>query len=163
MVYYVVSAREPRPEPDLFDVRTKPYRPQLSAGQMLQFDLRANPTVSRRGGDGRSRRHDVLMNAKRSAASSAASTGETISDVAARWLLERARDWGIEVDGNNLLQSGYRQHKLSRKGGSIEYSSLDYQGIARVLDPPRLQRVLFEGVGHAKGFGCGLLLVKRFM
>ncbi|MEI2415566.1 type I-E CRISPR-associated protein Cas6/Cse3/CasE [Orrella sp. JC864] len=163
MVYYVVSSREPQPEPGLFDIQTKPYCPRLSAGQVLRFDLRANPTVSRRVGEGRSRRHDVLMDAKRSAVLSGAGTDSGPFDVATRWLMERAQGWGLDVSAGELSQSGYRQHRLRRKGGVIEYSSLDYQGIARVLDAQRLQRVLFEGVGHAKGFGCGLLLVKRFL
>ncbi len=33
--------------------------------------------------------------------------------------------------------------------------------MAKVIDPDRLTKALLEGVGHSKGFGCGLLLVRR--
>ena len=43
---------------------------------------------------------------------------------------------------------------------AIQFSSLDYQGVATVKDSGLLKRALVQGVGHGKGFGCGLLLVR---
>ncbi|MOA57566.1 CRISPR associated protein [compost metagenome] len=60
-----------------------------------------------------------------------------------------------------MWQEGYCQQRLKRKGNCIEFSTLDYQGMAQVADPERLGKALLEGVGHSRGFGCGLLLVKR--
>ncbi|MEO9331477.1 type I-E CRISPR-associated protein Cas6/Cse3/CasE [Pseudomonas guguanensis] len=160
--FYVVSARPPQSDSGLFQIQSKPYVPKLEAGDRLRFDLRANPTVSIRHEDGRSRRHDVLMNAKRSAASDACERlNEVVQAAGQKWLLERAERWGLAIQEDSVLQAGYRQNRLRRKGGNIEYSSLDYQGMAQVIDPQRLARALLEGVGHSKGFGCGLLLVKR--
>lgn len=59
--FYVVSARPPDASSGLFDIKTKKYRPELQKGEWVRFDLRANPVVSRRSGEGRSTRHDVLM------------------------------------------------------------------------------------------------------
>ena len=160
--YYVVSARPPQPESGLFQIQSKPYAPRLEKGEWLRFELRANPTVSVRREQGRSQRHDVLMNAKRSInpeqrnemASVLASAGKD-------WLLNRAEQLGLAIREETLLQDGYRQHQLMRKGSNIRYSTLDYQGIAQVTDPDCASKALLEGVGHSKGFGCGLLLVKR--
>lgn len=159
-VYYVVSRREPRDVEGLFRIHSKPYRPQLAMGTRVRFDLRANPTVSRRDEGGISRRHDVLMDAKR-LARDARETTDTMERAGRQWLLGRAARWGLDIEADGLLQTGYRQHRLSPKGKRIEFSSLDYRGIAHVADPEAVGRALLEGVGHAKGFGCGLLLVKR--
>lgn len=158
--YFLVSARPPQPCPGLFELQSKPYAPTLVPGQLLRFDLRANPTVSRSEPGRRSQRHDVLMDAKRRA-ERPADVRELQQAAGRDWLLNRAERWGLAVSENALLQDGYQQHRLRRKGKGIEYSSLDYQGLAQVVDAERLQKALLEGVGHSKGFGCGLLLVKR--
>lgn len=163
--YFIVSARAPQPSADLFEVQTKPYLPQLSEGEWLQFDLRANPTVSIRAEGGsarkiRSRRHDVLMHAKRFTAQ-----GDDVAaamEAAGReWIVSRASAWGIEVAEEGLQQNGYCQHRLRHKGRRIEFSSLEYRGLVRVKDAALLRTALLEGVGHARGFGCGLVLVRR--
>jgi len=160
--FYVVSARPPQAESGLFQIQSKPYTPKLELGEWLRFDLRANPTVSLRQEDGRSRRHDVLMHAKHGVlAEQREQLGQMLDDAGRGWLLARAERWGLSIREESVLQNGYHQHRLRRKGRNIEYSSLDYQGLAQVIDPERLRQALLDGVGHSKGFGCGLLLVKR--
>jgi CRISPR system Cascade subunit CasE len=160
--FYVVSARPPQPDSGLFQIQSKAYAPQLEQGEWLRFDLRANPTVSIRQEGARSRRHDVLMNAKKGVVPEQREQLAQVLDAAGRdWLLTRAEQWGLAIREDSVLQNGYRQQRLRRKGGNIEYSSLDYQGMAQVADPERLSRALLDGVGHSKGFGCGLLLVRR--
>ena len=162
MSYYVVSARPPQEDSGLFQIQTKSYAPQLAEGMTLGFELRANPVVSRRNAQGKVQRHDVLMDAKRRAIAEASTDLPHIMDAAGKaWLLERAPQWGLTVDGDCLLQKGYSQHRLKRKGQNIGYSSLDYQGVAKVADAGKLMQALLQGVGHSKSFGCGLLLVKR--
>lgn len=157
--YFVVSARPPQGD-GLFDVQSKLYSPCLPIGTEVRFDVRANPTVSRRNADGRSARHDVLMEAKRSAPLHS-QLGELQEQAGHAWLRARASDWGLEVAEGGVSQEGYYQHSLRSKGRTIRYSSLDYQGIARVRDAERLRHALLHGVGRAKSFGCGLLLIKR--
>jgi CRISPR system Cascade subunit CasE len=163
--YYVVSARLPQAEPGLHLVQTKPYAPQLEEGQWLRFDLRANPTVSRRDPDQtRSRRHDVLMQAhKQDQADGLSPDGRAARGEAAAlaWLTQRAPAWGLAVAADSVLAEGYTQHRLRHKGRNIAFSSLDYLGMAQVTDPALAAKALVAGVGHARGFGCGLLLVKR--
>ncbi len=160
--YYVVSARPPQPDAGLFQIQSKPYAPKLEKGEWMRFELRANPTVSLRQEGGRSQRHDVLMNAKRDIPSEQKDTVAGVLDPAGRdWLLDRAEKLGLAIREETLMQNSYRQHRLKRKGHSIQYSTLDYQGVAQITDPDRLRAALLEGVGHSKGFGCGLLLVKR--
>lgn len=160
--FYVVSARLPQSEAGLFHIQSKPYEPRIEPGEWLRFDLRANPTISSRQVGGRSRRHDVLMHAKRSVPPERREQlAQALEDAGRQWLLDRAEQWGLAVREGSVLQKSYLQHRLKRKGGHIEFSSLDYQGMAQVADPARVRKALLEGVGHSKGFGCGLLLVKR--
>lgn len=160
--YYLVSARQPSPESGLFQIQTKAYNPQIKPNEWVQFDLRANPTVSVRSGSEGSKRHDVLMHAKRQLSdASGDQLSNALEQAGKQWLLKRAERLGLDIRADSVLQTGYRQQRLSRKGKGIEYSTLDYQGLARVIDSDRLRRALVEGVGHSKGFGCGLLLVKR--
>lgn len=64
-VYYVLSSSEPEQNSVIFSVETKPFEPQLNAGDQLAFRLRANPVVSRKTeGRKHSVRHDVVMDAQ---------------------------------------------------------------------------------------------------
>ena len=61
-IFYLVSQNEPKNEPPLFIVESKPYNPKFTAGDQLSFKLRANPTVARKeNGRKNSVRHDVVM------------------------------------------------------------------------------------------------------
>ena len=56
---------------------------------------------------------------------------------------------------------GYRWHALPKKGKTAGFSSVDFEGELEVTDAPKLVEVLFTGIGPAKAFGCGLMLVRR--
>ena len=170
LTYYVVSDRLPQPMQKLFTVQTKPYEPKLTEGEWLRFELQANPTVSHKCGDTqstgrrRSRRHDVLMDAKHSckaAADSVSGVNDAVEAAALTWLLEQSAKWGLHVDQGSVLTNAYTQHRLKASGREIQFSSLDYCGVARVTDSVLLTSALLRGVGHSRGFGCGLLLVRR--
>lgn len=166
--FLIVSRREP----DLVSgwrVQTKPYAPQLDSGDLLRFRLTANPTRIVTGEDGKKRRVDVVMHAKHELKAQGVKPEDmppqaVLADQAGRgWLADRAEGLGLEILEPSLLISGYRLHRRPQPGarGPIRFSTLDYEGIARVTNPETLRTALFEGVGKAKGFGCGLLLVRR--
>jgi CRISPR system Cascade subunit CasE len=158
--YYVVSQRVPQPVPEMLAVQSKPYQPQLAVGDWLHFDLRANPVVTRKTEGGNSHRHDVVMDAKRQAEQSD-TRNEAMNAAALQWLSARAPEWGLALREESVLTAGYTQHRLRHGGRQIAFSSLDYHGLAQVRDAGRLAKALTLGVGHARGFGCGLLLVRR--
>lgn len=82
------------------------------------------------------------------------------------WLTERGKTRGFTVvrdDKRKLLRfqaEGYRWHALSKKGRSAGFSSVDFEGEIEVSDPALFVEALFTGIGHAKAFGCGLMLVR---
>ena len=169
--FYVVSDREPAAPTPVWQVTSKPYAPELQAGDRLAFELRANPVVSTRNAAGKVMRHDVVMQEKtrllkaRSLERWADWTGpdrpalqELVQRCGAAWLHQRSAAFGVQVDDATLRVDGYEQHR--GKHGILRFSSLDFSGQLHVQDPAALRRALVAGVGHAKAFGCGLLLIR---
>ena len=168
--YYIVSERPPQSVPELFTLQTKPYHPQLAAGEWFRFELQANPTVSRKYGPPAngtrrpSKRHDVLMDAKSSHRGKALPTPveeDFIADAALTWLLQQGAKYGMEVQPDSVLTNAYTRHQIMAKGRNVQFSSIDYCGVAQVTDPALLKTALLHGIGHARGFGCGLMIVQR--
>ena len=167
--FYVVSATAPNAD-DTWQVESKIYEPRAYSGQRLTFSVRMNPVVSRWEGEGELRRqvrHDVVMDAKKSMGygkmplSERPEENQLIQDVGIDWLHSRCANWGFSIrDGVRV--DGYRQHRMYKNGRPqpIRFSTLEYSGLLRVDEPDRLRRTLFEGIGKARGLGCGLLLVK---
>lgn len=66
------------------------------------------------------------------------------------------------VQGSALLEfAAYHHHPIPEKGKTAGFSSLDLSGEVVVTDLERFNRLLMEGTGPAKAFGCGLMLVRR--
>ena len=163
--FLVVAPLPPAAPSSAWIVESKPYEPGLRAGDRLAFSLRANPVVRRRTESGRQVRHDVVMDAKRrfreQHPDSAPPMVELIDAAGSEWLEVRADGLGFALEPGHLRSDGYRQHRIVRRGRSIAFSSVDFDGILRVTDAGRFAGALFRGVGPSKAFGCGLLLVKR--
>ena len=169
--FYVVSQDQPVAPTAHWSVQSKPYAPALEAGQWLAFDLRANPVVTRRNATGQAARHDVVMQEKtrllheRGLARWADWTTPdrpALADLVQRcgvaWLQARSQRLGIELDLASLRAEAYEQHR--GKSDKLRISTIDFSGRLKVTDPQALRQALFFGVGHAKAFGCGLLLLR---
>ena len=77
----------------------------------------------------------------------------------------RAERNGFEVltndEGLHLVISNSRKQsfKHGEGGETITFSTARYDGVMRVTDASALKRALIGGIGHGKGFGCGLLTI----
>lgn len=183
--YYVVSARKPQSFSDAWQVQTRDYDPQLQEGQRLAFELRANPIVTHTV-NGKSRRDDVVMQEKKRLLAergllrwadwpdvdeSKPALYELVQARCLDWLERRAEQAGFRVptrelhdeQGVRIAKSvrvdGYAQHRAERK--DIRFSTVDFTGELEITNATAFRKTLLEGLGHAKGFGCGLLLVRR--
>lgn len=170
--YHVLSAREPVMTDPVWRLQKKAFAPNLVAGDRLAFEIRANPTVTH-DRTGKSQRHDVVMNAKKKKleelglarwADWTADDKPSIYDMAQEhglaWLNRRGTKLGFELDLPMCIAEAYEQTGRLHKPG-LKFTTLDLSGELRVTDPVRFQTALFQGVGHAKAFGCGLLLIRR--
>ncbi len=170
-LFYIVSQRKPEVVPGLLMVESKEYYPALKEKMRLAFDLRANPVIARSTeGKERSVKHDVLMDTKFKARQQGVIDKKEIQrrmqNAAAKWLIEKAALNGFTVEASEeepcIDAYAYRQHLLQKKGNrNIRFSSIDFSGTLVVTDSDRfVKHALFSGIGPAKAFGCGLMLVK---
>jgi CRISPR system Cascade subunit CasE len=153
-----LSARPPRIDDRWWQVESKPYAPDLAVGDRLSFRLRANPTIKRDG-----KRHDVVMDALQAAKARGEGTPHrptVIAEVGPAWLAARADTHGFSL--TSALADRYEDHRARRRDGKpLTVSTLDFEGLLEVADVERFRQTLHHGLGHAKGFGCGLLLIRR--
>jgi CRISPR system Cascade subunit CasE len=167
-VYYLVS-KHPPIACDGLQLLSKPYQPQLAVGTTLGFSLRANPIVAKKvQGKKNSLHHDVMMDAKLQAKQQqldGPQSVEYIANAGKQWLLGRADKLGFTMNTGELDCDGYMQHRFYKKKGKsdkpIRISTLDYNGLLTVTDPEKFKQTLFEGIGRAKAFGCGLMMIRR--
>lgn len=165
-VLYLLSARAPFSTDNVWHIETKEWKPQLHRGMHLEFSLRANPVRSVRNASGRQQRFDVVMDRKK-ALSEFSGEGDhppmhvIVQEEGEHWLADRSGKNGFALRG--VVADRYVQHRIfKRKGGSpISYSTVDFRGTLEVQDPDVMLRSIQSGIGPAKGFGCGLMMLRR--
>lgn len=86
------------------------------------------------------------------------------------WFKKQGERLGFEllVDDNGLSKlqnSRYLWHGLSakakQKGDKSGFSTVDFCGELQITDVQKFEQALFQGIGRAKAFGCGLLMIRR--
>ncbi|MDY0207746.1 MAG: type I-E CRISPR-associated protein Cas6/Cse3/CasE [Pseudomonas sp.] len=163
--FIVLSDTMPVADETVLNVQSKSFQPQLSSGQRLGFKLRVNPTVCITDSQGKSKRHDVLMHAKKQlgdAAMTAADLAIVQQQAAYKWIADerRLQSWGIELEALPDMIS-YEQHKSKKRGGqNVQFSSVDFQGVLTVKEPELFLTQYVKGFGRAKALGCGLMLIR---
>ncbi|HPE61775.1 MAG: type I-E CRISPR-associated protein Cas6/Cse3/CasE [Thiothrix sp.] len=171
--YYLLSAREPERVVDYLHISTQPYAPQLQRGDRLYFSLRANAVISRKADDGSQRRirRDIVearvdQYRTREPDSSRWPPKAAIHHEAGEsWLKRQGEVRGFQVD--SLFVQNHRYHQFYKSGNpqdtnQRQFTTLDFSGSLTVTDAgPFIARALFSGLGRARAYGCGLLLVRR--
>jgi len=162
-ILWTLSDRPPRPVPDLWAAETKELRPVLRSGESLRFTLRANPIVTRNGD-----RHDVVMEGKKrlQAAGLPRSEWPTQAQLAqeagAAWLVRHAEGRGFCVQPERVIVDSYEVHSFAKpRAGTIRFATCDFHGLLEITDGAAFIDTLRYGLGPAKGFGCGLFLLRR--
>jgi CRISPR system Cascade subunit CasE len=178
--FYAISERPARSPSSAWVVRTREYRPRLETGDRLRFVLRANPVVSVRSTDKKTRRHDVVMYEKKRLiaerglqkwADLPREERPLLYDLVRRtcgaWLEKRALNNGFvfRSEEESFSVDAYQPLKLystsvKKRDEDIKFSRVDFSGVLTVTDPESFQKALMKGIGPAKAFGCGLLLVR---
>lgn len=161
-LYYMLSAREPRDAHNLFVLNPpKPFAPVLAAGDRLAFSLRANPTVSRKGSGKRGVRHDVVMNAIKPIPKDERAEKRTaaIQEAGVAWLRGQGERHGFALE--HASADRYCILSPPHHGEKMRLAALDFEGILKVTDPLLFTQMLAQGLGRAKAYGCGLMLIRR--
>ncbi len=147
---------------------------RITEGRKYTFRLVANPVVSRVGsknGRGDSRRMGHLTPLQQAAwligAAAYEGTGVEPPALFVNQPVTRAERNGFAVERDlvtgspRLVVSHERKLTFNRgAGGSrITLATAQFDGVLRVIDAQALRCALVEGIGHGKGFGCGMMTV----
>jgi CRISPR system Cascade subunit CasE len=164
--FYTLSVREPGDRSGLWHISSKRFAPKLAAGDRLEFSLRANPTRRKSSGPGKGKRADVVMDAKfaaRSAEEVSRTRVELVDETCFEWLAARAEPAGFEIDRRDVRVDGYRPVRFSRARSRADatITVVDFKGRLTVRDPKKFVESITRGIGPAKVFGCGLMLIRR--
>jgi CRISPR system Cascade subunit CasE len=90
-----------------------------------------------------------------------------VDDALEKWMIRQGERHGFSLakDDNNqykLQNSAYRWHSIKAdKGIKSGFSSVDFLGDLEITEVENFTKALFGGIGRAKAFGCGLMLVRR--
>ena len=145
----VQSRRAPEAASELVVVGTREFQPQPVAGQRLAFLLTANPvkTIT-----------DMQREAKPGKQSEKCRVPIIKEEDQREWIARKLASAG-EIEAASILPRAPIHFRKGNRGGKLAMTTFD--GVMQVLDPIALTSLLENGVGPAKGFGCGLLLVRR--
>jgi CRISPR system Cascade subunit CasE len=160
----IVSATEPQDPHHLFEIDSKSYGPALGAGDRLTFMARLNP-IRRKLVDGKERKVDVVMDEihrRRAAGDIRVDRLEAAAAAMPGWLSAQGERRGFAIDSDAVLVEGYDVHRFRTRGRQdATVAGVDLRGCLTVTDPDAFTRTLFQGLGAGRGFGFGLMLVRR--
>ena len=164
-------------------MQSRNYDPQVHEGHRLSFQLRANPVITIKNNIGKSQRHDVVMQAKKQLLvehgfskdakwadwnneSSKPLLYELVQKHCTSWLDGVAKRNGFKIaltdeDDLHLQVDAYEQNKAGKRDFNISFSTVDFSGELIVTNSELFNLALYKGIGHAKAFGCGMLLVRK--
>jgi CRISPR system Cascade subunit CasE len=127
------------------------FEPQVAPGQLLQFRLRANPTMKKRVG----RDHADLGKGVR--------VGLYTEEEQRAWLDRKGSDGGFGVVSCHVIPEGKSDHMKGKAADRdrMPLLSVRFDGILQVADPEALLATLRSGIGSAKAFGFGLLSLAK--
>lgn len=165
-VFYILSRRPPADPHGLFELsEPKAYAPAFRAGDRLRFALRANATIARKdGAASRGKPRDIVMNSlyDLSYEERAMRRRDLMESAGRVWLRSRGERNGFSIgEGGDVQVTGYRTLRVPRKGASARLGVLDFEGVLEVTEPGAFFAAVTKGLGRAKAFGCGLLLLRR--
>ncbi|WP_433264915.1 type I-E CRISPR-associated protein Cas6/Cse3/CasE [Actinosynnema sp. CS-041913] len=129
---------------------TRDYQPllnRLDLGQEWAFRLKANPVATRR---------------KTPESSRSQRFGHVTVTQQTDWLLTRTDKWGFTVPTGehkepDVAVRGRENLRFQREGRDVTLSTATFEGRLEITDPHALRAALINGIGPAKGYGCGLL------
>ncbi len=76
------------------------------------------------------------------------------------WLLRKAKDGGFEVNPAGLEIGAPLDETFVKEGRRGKHVAVDFAGVLRVIEHARFAQTFHSGIGSAKGFGFGLLMLQ---
>jgi CRISPR system Cascade subunit CasE len=145
----VQSRRAPVRTDGLVLLGSREIQPAPSTGQRLAFVLTANPVKTITDAD----------RATKPGKQSEKCRVPLIKEEDQRDWLARKFSSAATLEAADILPHAPLYFRKGKRAGKLV--TCTFEGVLRVDEPGRLVQLLENGIGPAKGFGCGLLLVRR--
>jgi CRISPR-associated protein Cas6/Cse3/CasE, subtype I-E/ECOLI len=87
---------------------------------------------------------------------------ELVQQAGFMWLALKGEANGFSVRDEEVRADGYSQYRFTKPKGkhSVSLSTIEFNGVLTVTDPDLFVKTLYRGLGPAKAFGCGLMMVR---
>lgn len=166
--FLTLSARPPRAHDLFLPPETKVFEPDLRSGDSLAFTLRANATKDRAAAGrpakerSKDRRVDVVMDLLKAVpqAQRAERRMEMAQTAAEAWMMRQGDSKGFA--SRRVVAENYSTIELGkRRRAGATFGILDLSGEIEVTDPHLFLSAMATGIGRAKAWGCGLMLIRR--
>jgi CRISPR system Cascade subunit CasE len=149
----IVSPHQPvRPDwcpPDPESWQTKKIPESYFSNSLYRFQLRANPTRKERVGstdDGTRKKNGRRVPLRK-------------REELVNWVKAKGEKGGFVIDEDSLRTISEGREYFQKNGISGLHSSVEFKGILQVTDPVLFHQTFTRGVGSAKSFGFGLLVI----
>lgn len=152
---WILGANLPNSNQKFEAIQHTIFAPKVVVGQNLEFQVRCNPVIRIKDGD-RRKKVDAVMHLKKHDRGDM--TQDELNYFACKKWVDKKEGFGV-LDGT-LKVDAYQQVRFQRKSSKIQYSTVELSGLLRIDNVEKFEKALFEGLGSAKGFGCGLMLIK---
>jgi CRISPR system Cascade subunit CasE len=165
--FYLLSQRQPQAGETGLRLQSKPFHPQLVAGDRLRFELRANAVRTTHDGSGskRRRRRDIVeaaLDTHRKNSDVLPHSEEIRQQAGTEWLRAQGERGGFTP---LTVRVSNHQFVRLRKPGSktpIHFAHMDYAGVLEVTNADVfVQQTVKQGLGRSRSFGCGLMMLSR--
>jgi CRISPR system Cascade subunit CasE len=176
--FWTLSDSAPHDHEHAWSIRSRPFAPQFASGDLLQFELRANPTITQRSDAQRAATARNERRGKRAGLIGALL--QTIEPEQRReqrvallqqrlpqWLAERGARHGFELvpetdEGFPCLVGHHQRWRFKGKHDRVVTLGVaDFSGVLRVADATAFAACVRQGLGHGKRFGLGMWMLRR--
>lgn len=155
----IVSAERPTDAHNLWELETKPFTllSNLRDGDELLWTIRVNAT--RKHGD---KRRCIVMEERRKG--DPRSYLGIAQAVAPAWLQAKLLAAGLEAAADRMAITAYDRKRFNRsltERDQVTVAMTDVSGRGVVRSADALRAAMRSGIGAARAYGCGLLLIRR--
>jgi CRISPR system Cascade subunit CasE len=135
----VLSETEPSSD-DLGRWQVKTISPDFLDHQYYRFQIKANPTMRR--------------------ASDRRRIGIYAENRLREWIEKKAEQNGFKIEPHSLTMGAPMDEIFVRNRTRGKHVSVDFQGALNVIDPQAFRIAFKKGIGSAKSFGYGMLMLQ---
>lgn len=128
--------------------QTKPIPPKYFEKNHYAFQLRANPTkkVAVQNADGSFKKNSRRVPLRQ-------------REELVAWMERKAEQGGFKVEADKLRTIPYGPERFQKDGSGGTHTAVEFQGVLTVTDPAKFHETFTRGIGSAKAFGFGLLVI----